>query len=48
VGGWAAYDIHHVLPREYGGGNDFWNLAPVLRKTHVEEFNKFWREFGGL
>ncbi|MCF8609008.1 hypothetical protein L5G28_02350 [Gordonia sp. HY285] len=24
-GGWKDYDIHHIQPREYGGGNDFEN-----------------------
>ena len=42
-GGWAEYDIHHIKPREYGGTNDFWNLVPVQRKTHQQEFNNFWR-----
>ena len=23
MGGWDRYDIHHIHPREYGGGNDF-------------------------
>jgi hypothetical protein len=32
----------------YGGNNDFWNLVPVLRETHVREFNEFWRQFGNL
>lgn len=45
-GGWGEYDIHHILPREFGGGNNFWNLTPVLRKVHVQEFNEFWRNFG--
>jgi len=47
-GGWDIYDIHHILPREYGGGNDFWNLVPVERQTHQELFNSFWRDFNGL
>ena len=42
-GGWKEYDIHHILPRQYGGTNDFWNLVPVLRRTHQLEFNEFWR-----
>lgn len=41
-GGWEEYDIHHIKPREYGGTNDFWNLTPVQRRTHQQEFNKFW------
>ncbi|NUQ79951.1 MAG: HNH endonuclease, partial [Polyangiaceae bacterium] len=44
-GGWDKYDIHHILPREYGGGNDFWNLVPVSRGAEHELFNSFWRQF---
>jgi RHS repeat-associated protein len=44
-GGWAKYDIHHITPREYGGTNDFNNLAPVLRGTHQQEFNAWWRDY---
>ncbi|MFL9510550.1 DUF637 domain-containing protein [Acinetobacter baumannii] len=42
-GGWSEYDIHHIKPREFGGTNEFWNLTPVQRKTHQQEFNSFWR-----
>jgi hypothetical protein len=44
AGGWDKYDIHHILPREFGGQNDFWNLVPVERTTHGL-FNEFWRYF---
>ncbi|QSQ21132.1 HNH endonuclease [Pyxidicoccus parkwayensis] len=44
-GGWGAYDIHHIRPRELGGTNDFWNLVPVERTTHQELFNAFWRDY---
>jgi hypothetical protein len=44
-GGWDNYDVHHIHPRELGGNNDFWNLAPVERGTHQEQFNVFWQEF---
>jgi YD repeat-containing protein len=44
-GGWQEYDLHHVRPREFGGNNTFWNLAPVQRQTHMEMFNKFWRGY---
>jgi hypothetical protein len=47
-GGWANYDIHHILPVEFGGSNDFSNLVPVLRGTHQKLFNAFWQEFTGL
>jgi hypothetical protein len=38
-GGWGGYDIRHIIPREYGGTNDFNNLVPVLRTVHQQEFN---------
>jgi hypothetical protein len=47
-GGWEYYDIHHIKPREFGGTNDFWNLAPVERQMHQNSFSNFWREFTGL
>jgi hypothetical protein len=47
-GGWRKYDIHHILPIEFGGTNDFWNLVPVERNTHQTLFNAFWREFTSL
>jgi len=34
-----------VMPREFGGTNDFWNLVPVERGTHRSLFNEFRREF---
>ena len=44
-GGWERYDIHHIKPREFGGGNDFWNLVPVEQQMHQDLFNSFWRDF---
>jgi len=41
-GGWSKYDIHHSIPREYGGTNDFDNLVPVLRGDHQDLFNRWW------
>jgi HNH endonuclease len=46
-GGWSEYDIHHIIPREYGGTNDFGNLTPVLRTVHQTEFNPWWMGYGG-
>ncbi|WP_182112774.1 HNH endonuclease signature motif containing protein [Actinotalea sp. JY-7876] len=43
--GWAAYDIHHVQPRLYGGSNSFDNLVPVLREVHRAEFNPWWEGY---
>ncbi len=39
-----AYDIHHIVPREYGGTNAFENLVPVLRSAH-QQFNAWWRGY---
>jgi RHS repeat-associated protein len=44
-GGWDPLDIHHILPREYGGTNDFWNLIPVDRTFHQDVINEWWRYF---
>ena len=41
-GGWELYDIHQIIPREYGGTNDFENLVPVLREVHQQVLNKWW------
>jgi YD repeat-containing protein len=43
-GGWGNYDIHHIKPREFGGSNEFWNLTPVERGFHQQEYNSFWRD----
>jgi hypothetical protein len=44
-GGWSNYDIHHILPREYGGANSFDNLVPVERSVHQNEFDPWWRGY---
>jgi RHS repeat-associated protein len=44
-GGWELYDIHHIIPREYGGTNDFYNLVPVLRDTHQQQLNAWWTHY---
>ncbi len=46
-GGWDKYQINQILPREFGGTNDFNNLVPVLKEQH-KLFNNFWRYFGEL
>jgi RHS repeat-associated protein len=45
TGGWSGYDIHHIVPREYGGTNAFENLVPVPRLVHQQELNPWWREY---
>lgn len=44
-GGWGNYEIHHILPREYGGTNDFDNLTPIRPGLH-SEFTNWWRNWG--
>jgi hypothetical protein len=46
-GGWKEYDIHHIVPREYGCTNDFSNLVLVLRDVHQQDFNPGWMGYGG-
>ena len=33
-GRFNACDVHHLLPRSLGGGNDIENLCAVCRKCH--------------
>ncbi len=44
-GGWPPYDIHHILPKEYGGTNDFWNLVPLERNFHQQVVTPWWNAF---
>jgi hypothetical protein len=43
---WGEYDIHHILPREFGGTNDFWNLVPLERDFHNKIVTPWWNAFG--
>jgi RHS repeat-associated protein len=47
-GGWGEYDIHHIIPKEYGGTNDFWNLVPVERTFHQTQFNSWWSGYKSI
>jgi|GEM_PF-2397083 RHS repeat-associated protein len=42
---WADYEIHHILPREFGGTNDFWNLVPVESNYHRQVISPWWAGF---
>jgi hypothetical protein len=44
-GGWGEVDVHHIVPNEYGGTNDFDNLVPIPRTVHQQEFNSWWRDY---
>lgn len=39
---WSDYDIHHIIPREYGGTNNFNNLIPLLRSFHQQVVTPWW------
>jgi hypothetical protein len=43
-GGWSKYEIHHILPREFGGNHDFWNMVPLRKEVH-QEFTRYWSGF---
>ncbi len=36
-----------IIPREYGGTNEFNNLVPVLHVLHQQELNSWWMSYGG-
>jgi RHS repeat-associated protein len=44
-GGWDQYEIHHIIPREYGGTNDFENLVPVKSDFHQNVINNWWKYY---
>jgi hypothetical protein len=44
-GGWGAYDIHHIDPKEFGGNNSFWNLVPVYRPDHQQQLTPWWNAY---
>jgi len=43
--GWKDLDIHHILPREWSGTNDFWNLVPMDRNFHNTVVTPWWNAF---
>ena len=45
-GGWDLYEIHHILPREFGGTNDFDNLTPLIKYVHRSIVTPWWNNFG--
>ncbi|GER89970.1 hypothetical protein KDW_41320 [Dictyobacter vulcani] len=44
-GPWGDYDIHHILPREFGGTNDFDNLVPLERDLHQKIVTPWWNAY---
>jgi filamentous hemagglutinin len=41
-GGWTGYQVHHILPREWGETNDFMNLIPIPPNPTHQAFNNYW------
>jgi hypothetical protein len=41
-GGWGNYEIHHILPREWGGDDTWENLVPLPKTQHLE-YSNWWR-----
>lgn len=42
---WSDYDIHHIIPREYGGKNNFANLIPLKREFHQKNVTPWWTNY---
>ncbi|WP_337969580.1 HNH endonuclease signature motif containing protein [Virgibacillus salexigens] len=42
---WKDYDIHHIIPREYGGSNYFNNLIPLKREFHSQNVTPWWTNY---
>ncbi|MFE7493799.1 HNH endonuclease signature motif containing protein, partial [Bacillus velezensis] len=42
---WTKFEIHHQLPREYGGGNQKSNLVPLDKSFHRSEVNPWWASY---
>ena len=35
----SGYDVHHIVPRKYGGTNDYSNLIPLKKADHTTVTN---------
>jgi hypothetical protein len=44
TGGWAQYHCHHIIPKEYGGNNNYSNLIPLEISVH-KVFSKWWENY---
>ncbi|MEW9700932.1 HNH endonuclease signature motif containing protein [Paenibacillus sp. SI8] len=44
-GGWTQYDIHHILPRQFGGTNDYSNLMPLPKWYHQQTVTPWWSNY---
>ncbi|AUS29892.1 HNH endonuclease [Rhodococcus erythropolis] len=39
--------MHHILPRKYGGTNEFWNLVPLPTSIHAL-FTRWWEFYADI
>jgi hypothetical protein len=42
---WSDYDLHHIIQRQFGGDNSFYNLIPLLRDYHQQVVEKWWKYY---
>lgn len=42
---WGDYDIHHIIPLDHGGTNDFGNLIPLKREFHQQNVTPWWTNY---
>ena len=46
----ANYDLHHIIPRKYGGSNEWWNMVPAKKPVehqggiHIGIYRKLFPE----
>lgn len=46
----ANYDLHHIIPRKYGGPNEWWNMVPAKKSVehqggiHIGIYRKLFPE----
>ncbi|MGO4548042.1 HNH endonuclease signature motif containing protein [Paenibacillus sp. 2TAB23] len=43
---WDGYDIHHIIPLEFGGSNNYSNYV-VLNKRDHQEYTTFFKDYWG-
>ncbi|MFM9258343.1 HNH endonuclease signature motif containing protein [Rhodococcus erythropolis] len=45
--GRRRWEVHHILPRKYGGTNEFWNLVPLPTSIHAL-FTRWWEFYADI
>jgi hypothetical protein len=41
---WSKVQVHHIIPRAYGGTNDYSNLMPLPFEVHLL-YNRWWANY---